>query len=75
MTRRDVVTVLLAVLTVVFLILMLFVTLLGLAGRGIMGRLMQNTHGVMFFLMVSFPLIAVVILLVLAWWIFRRENG
>lgn len=75
MTRRDVVTALLAVLTVVFFVLMLFVTLLGLAGRGLVGSLMQNTHGVMFFLMASFPLIAVVILLALAWWIFRRENG
>lgn len=75
MTRREIVIAALGFLSAVLLAVMLFVTVLGVLGRGIMGGLMDDTSGVMFFLMVFFPLYAVVIVGALAWWIFRREGG
>ena len=74
MTRRELVIVALSFIGVVLLVLMLFVTILGVAGRGIVGDLMRDTHGVMFFVMVFFPVFAVALLVVLSWWIFRREG-
>ena len=75
LTRRELLLVVLGVTSAALLVLMLFVTILGVIGRGILGGLMANTHGVMFFVMVFFPLYAVVLTLALAWWIFRREGG
>ena len=74
MTRRELIIVALSFIGVVLLVLMLFVTILGVAGRGIMGDLMRDTRGVMFFVMVFFPVFAVALLIVLSWWIFRREG-
>lgn len=75
MTRRDVVIAALGFVSAVLIIAMLFVTVLGVLGRGIMGGLMQNTSGVMFFVMVSFPIYAVLLMAALFWWIFKREGG
>ncbi|MDQ3855549.1 MAG: hypothetical protein M3281_04050 [Chloroflexota bacterium] len=74
MTRRDLVLAVLGLLSAVLIVLMLFVTVLGVVGRGLLGELMRDTHGVMFFVMVGFPLYAVVLTAALGWWIFRREG-
>ena len=60
---------------VLLLVAMVFVTVLGVLGRGLMGPLMRDAGGVVFFVMVSFPLLSVVLLAALGWWIVRREGG
>jgi hypothetical protein len=75
MTRREIAIAVGTFLGVLLLVAMLFVTILGVLGEGLMGGLMRDTSGVMFFVMVSFPLLAFGALAVLGWWIARREGG
>lgn len=75
MTRREIAIAIGAFLGVLLLVAMLFVTILGVLGEGLMGGLMRDTSGVMFFVMVSFPLLAFAVLAGLGWWIARREGG
>ena len=75
MTRRELLLVVLGVVSAVFIVLMLFITVLGVLGRGLMGGLMRETSGVMFFVMASMPLFLTALTLALAWWIIRREGG
>ena len=74
MNRRDLALVTLAFLGVLTLALMLFVTVLGVVGRGVFGGLMTRADGAMFGLMVSFPVLAVGLMGALAWWIYRRQG-
>ncbi len=74
MTRRELAVVVLTFLGVLLLVLMLFVTILGVVGRGVFGNLMDDTSGVMFFVMVFFPLFAVGLMAALGWWIYKREG-
>lgn len=74
MTRRELFVAGLAFLGVLLLVLMTFVTILGIVGRGALGGLMQRTDGVVFVVMVSFPIIAVALMGLLTWWIARRQG-
>jgi hypothetical protein len=56
------------------LVLMLFITILGVVGRGALGGLMDSSNGVMFFVMVFFPLFAVALMVALGWWIYKRDG-
>jgi hypothetical protein len=75
LTRRELLIVALTFVGVLLLVAMLFVTILGVLGRGLMGEVMAGAHGVMFFVMVFFPLFAVGLLAALGWWILKREGG
>lgn len=75
MTRREIAIAVGTFLGVLLLVAMLFVTILGVLGEGLMGGLMRDASGVMFFVMVSFPLLAFAVLAALGWWIARREGG
>ncbi len=75
MTRREMLMVVLTFVSMLLLVAMLFVTVLGVLGRGLMGGLMQDTGGLMFFVMVFFPVFAVLLLAVLGGWILKREGG
>ncbi len=74
MTRRELAIAVLTFLSMLLLVLMLFVTILGVVGRGVFGGLMDDTSGVMFFVMVFFPLFAVGLMAALGWWIYKREG-
>ena len=74
MTRRDFAVAALTFVGVLLLVLMLFVTVLGVVGRGVLGGLMQDTNGLMFFVMVFFPIFGVVLMAALTWWIYRRDG-
>lgn len=75
MTRREMLIIVLTFVSMLLLVAMLFVTVLGVLGRGLMGGLMQDTGSLMFFVMVFFPVFAVLLLAVLGWWILKREGG
>jgi len=75
MSIRDVVLIILGIALAIFVVLMTYITILGVMGRGIMASLMHRTDGVMFFVMAAFPIFGVLLVLILAIWLSKREGG
>ncbi len=75
LTRKEMLIAALTFVSVLLLVAMVFVTVLGVLGQGLMGGVMRESSGIMFFVMVFFPIFAVVLLAALGWWILRREGG
>lgn len=73
MTRAELLLAALGVVSGVLLVLMLFVAVLGVVGRGVLGEAMRSAHDAMIFVMAFFPLYAVVLTVALAWWIYKRD--
>lgn len=74
MSRREWGLAAIAFVSMLLLVLMLFITILGVVGRGALGGLMDSSNGVMFFVMVFFPLFAVALMVALGWWIYKRDG-
>lgn len=75
MTARELLIAIISFVTVLLLVAMTFVTILGVLGEGLMGGLMREATGIMLFVMVVFPIFAVILLTALGLWIIRREGG
>ncbi len=75
MTAREILIAFISSVVVLLFVAMTFVTILGVLGEGLMGELMRETNGIMLFVMVVFPIFAVVLLTALGLWIIRREGG
>ncbi len=75
MTAREILITIISFVAVLLLVAMTFVTILGVLGEGLMGGLMREANGIMLFVMVVFPIFAVVLLTALGLWIIRREGG
>ncbi len=75
MTAREILIAIISFVAVLLLVAMTFVTILGVLGEGLMGGLMREANGIMLFVMVVFPIFAVVLLTALGLWIIRREGG
>lgn len=75
MTAREILIAIISFVAVLLLVTMTFVTILGVLGEGLMGGLMREANGIMLFVMVVFPIFAVVLLTALGLWIIRREGG
>ena len=75
MTARELLIAIISFVTVLLLVAMTFVTILGVLGEGLMGGLMREANGIVLFVMVVFPIFAVILLTALGLWIIRREGG
>jgi hypothetical protein len=75
LTARELLIAIISFVTVLLLVAMTFVTILGVLGEGLMGGLMREANGIMLFVMVVFPIFAVILLTALGLWIIRREGG
>ena len=75
MTARELLIAIISFVTVLLLVAMTFVTILGVLGEGLMGGLMRDANGIVLFVMVVFPIFAVILLTALGLWIIRREGG
>ncbi len=74
LTAREILITIISFVAVLLLVAMTFVTILGVLGEGLMGGLMREANGIMLFVMVVFPIFAVVLLTALGLWIIRREG-